>query len=256
MKNNVIPLIAVIIEDEVRNAEALRNLLTEFCENVQVLAIAGDVAKGYKAIQEHNPDVVFLDIELPGASGFSLFDYFDGRPPFSVVFTTAYNEYAIKAFECSAMDYLTKPVDIKRLRSALQKVRERKSLLDAASSPQLQSAISNYSEGRIRKIALSTFDGMIFRDIDEIVRCEGDNNYTTFFFTDKTKLVISKTLKDYETLLGDSGFFRPHKSHLVNLNKIKKYIKGKASYLVMDDGSQVEVSVRKKEELAKILPGI
>lgn len=256
MTSEIKPIIAVIIEDEPRNAEALRNLLTEFCEGVEVLAIAGDVEKGYKAVQEYKPDVVFLDIELPGASGFSLFDYFEDKPPFAVIFTTAYNDYAIKAFECAAMDYLTKPVEIKRLKGALQKVRERKLLLDTAAQAQFQSFKHSFAEGKIRKIALSTFDGIIFRNIDDIVRCEGDNNYTTFYFTDKTKLVISKTLKDFETLLNDSGFFRPHKSHLINLNKIKKYIKGKSSILVMEDGSEVDVSVRKKEELSKILPGI
>jgi two-component system LytT family response regulator len=246
------PLKAIIIEDESRNAQALETLLTEFCEGITVSAIAESVENGYKAIQAHDPDVVFLDVELPGASGFSLFDYYD-KLEFSVVFTTAYNEYALKAFEFAAIDYLTKPVEIKRLKAAIQKVRERKEMIE--SLERVQQLKASMTEGSIRKITLPTLEGFLFVDVDMILRCEGDNNYTTFFLTDKSKIVVSRTLKDYERMLTPFGFFRPHKSHLVNLSKIKKYTRGRMSYLTMEDGSTVEVSIRKKDDLMALLPG-
>jgi two-component system, LytTR family, response regulator len=244
---------AVIIDDEQKAAQALQTLLTEFCEGVEVVAIAHDVPNGYKMIQQHKPDVVFLDVELPGAVGFSLLDYFD-KIDFEIIFATAYNQYALKAFECSALDYLLKPVEIKKLRISLEKLRQKKELSQI--QEKYNTLKDNIQKHKIAKIGLPTSEGLVFVKIEDVIRCEGENNYTTFFMNNNTKIVISRTLKDYEDLLADSGFFRPHKSHLINLDHVKKFIRTKASQLIMDDGSVVEVSVRKKEALSQILPSL
>lgn len=248
----MIPIKAVIVEDEMRNAQALRTLLLEYCENVEVSAMAQDVASAAKVIKEHEPDVVFLDIELPGASGFSLLDYFE-KIDFEIIFTTAYNQYALKAFEVSAIDYLLKPIGIKALHNALAKVREQKSL--QALKERYYADRLDRAMNRISRIGLPTMEGILFVKLDEIIRCEGDNNYTTFFLQDKTKILVSKTLGDYEELLSTEGFYRAHRSHLVNLQHIKKFLRGRASRLVMDDGSEVEVSTRKRDDLLNRLSG-
>lgn len=247
-------LLAIIVEDERNNAEALAQLLTEFCEDVVVSEICNNVQAAYKACQKHRPDVVFLDIELPGGSGFTLFDYFVGEVPFGVVFTTAYNEYAIKAFECAALDYLLKPVELRRLKIALEKVRGRNLMKQALAQSQIDNTLENMRSGKIKRIGLSTYEALIFIDIAEIIRCEGESNYTTFYLGNNQKYVVSKTLKDYELMLEENGFFRTHKSHLINLSKVKRFIKGKVCFLVMEDDSEVPVSVRKKDSLARLLP--
>lgn len=244
---------AIIIDDEARAANALSTLLTEFCEGVEVVAIANDVREGYKAIQQHKPDVVFLDVELPGAVGFSLLDYFD-KIDFEIIFATAYNQYALKAFECSALDYLLKPVEIKKLRISLEKLRQKKEL--SLIQEKYNTLKDNIHKHKIAKIGLPTTDGLVFVKLEDIIRCEGENNYTTFFLNSQSKIVVSRTLKEYEDLLADSGFFRPHKSHLINLEHVRKLVRAKTSQLIMDDGSVVDVSVRKKESLAQILPGL
>lgn len=244
---------AIIIDDEQKAAKALQTLLTEFCEGVEVVAIAHDVPSGYKTIQQYKPDVVFLDVELPGAVGFSLLDYFD-KIDFEIIFATAYNQYALKAFECSALDYLLKPVEIKKLRISLEKLRQKKELSHI--QEKYNALKDNIHKHKIAKIGLPTAEGLVFVKIEDIIRCEGENNYTTFFLGNASKIVISRTLKEYEDLLADSGFFRPHKSHLINLEHVRKFIRTKSSQLIMDDGSVVEVSVRKKEALAQILPGL
>ncbi len=243
---------AIIVEDEKRNAEVLSNLLTEYCDNVEVLAMAQDVPSAAKLIKEHNPDVIFLDIELPGASGFSLLDYFD-TIDFEIVFTTAYNQYAQKAFEISALDYLLKPVGIKALQNAIKKVREQKGIKDMKERYEVLKL--NTQMNRISRISLPTMEGLLFLRLDEVIRCEGDNNYTTFFLQDKTKVVVSKTLGDYESLLAMEGFYRAHRSHLVNLAHVRKFIRGRAARLVMDDNSEVEVSTRKRDDLLIKLAG-
>lgn len=248
------PLSALIVEDERNNAEALAQLLTEFCEDVVVAEICNNVQSAYKACQKHRPDVVFLDIELPGGSGFTLFDYFVGDVPFGVVFTTAYNEYAIKAFECAALDYLLKPVELRRLKIALEKVRERKMMKRFLAHTQIDQSLESMREGKIKKIGLSTHEGLIFIEIGEIIRCQGESNYTTFYLVNNRKYLVSKTLKEYELMLEENGFFRTHKSHLINLSKVKRFTRGKISSLIMEDGSEVPVSIRKKETLMKLLP--
>ncbi|MFN0201954.1 MAG: LytR/AlgR family response regulator transcription factor [Bacteroidia bacterium] len=237
---------ALIIDDELNASNALNSLLTEFCQDVEVVDIQHNVPDGVKAIQLHKPDVVFLDIEMPGASGFSLLDYFDNID-FQIVFATAYNQYALKAFECAALDYLLKPVQIKPLRNTLDRVRKQK--MQPESQQKMEIVKENIQQKKITKIGLPANDGLLFVKIEDIIRCEGESNYTTFYLKDKTKIVVSKTLKEYENLLPESEFFRPHKSHLVNLFYIKKWIRTKTSQLVMEDNSLVDVAVRKKDEL-------
>ena len=251
MTKPIIHLKAVIIEDEKRNAEALLTLLTDFCEEISVISIEENVKNGYKAIMEHKPDVVFLDVELPGENGFSLFDYFEGTPDFSVIFTTAYSEYAITAFDVDAVDYLTKPIGIQRLKKAVKRVRDRKnlSLPNQEEKPPLQ---RNTKETDSPRLSIPTGNAIIYQRINNILYCRGDNNYTTFYFDNKTKVVVSKTLKTYEKELEGHNFFRCHKSYLININKVGKFLRAQR-IVVMEDGSEISVSMRKKEEMAKKL---
>ena len=243
---------ALIVEDEMHNSQALKTLLTEYCENVEVCAIAPDVPLAVKAIKEHSPDVVFLDIELPGASGFTLLDYFE-EVDFEVIFTTAYDQYALKAFDVSAMAYLLKPIGLKPLRAALTKVREQKNLQNI--KERMEAIKINAQMSRLSRLGLPTMEGILFVKLDEIIRCEGDNNYTTFFLQDKTKVLVSKTLGDYEALLSSEGFYRAHRSHLVNLQHVRKFMRGRATRIIMDDNSEVEVSTRKRDDLLSLLSG-
>ncbi len=248
-----IPLKAVIIEDEKRNAEALMTLITEFCEGVTVVAIAENVKDGYKAIKNNSPDIVFLDVELPGGNGFTLFDYYDSPPDFLVIFTTAYSEYAIQAFDVEAIDYLTKPISIQKLKRAIKRARDLKEkqmlVIDSATQKKAVNESTNTN------ISINTGNTIIYEKIDQIIRCLGEDNYTTLFFENKAKIVISKTLKFYEDELKNHNFFRCHKSHLVNLSKVKKFIQSER-ILVMTDDSKVPVSTRKKEMLINKLKGL
>lgn len=250
----MIPIVlkVIIIEDEKRNADALITLINEFCEDVIVVATAENVKDGYKAIKTHLPDLVFLDVELPGGNGFTLFDYYDNPPEFSVIFTTAYSEYAIQAFDVDAVDYLTKPVGIQKLKRAIKRVRDakEKDLATKNLPPEKKTTVDN-TESRI---PISTGNTIIYQKINNIIRCHGDNNYTTIYFDNKSKIVISKTLKHYDDELIKHNFFRCHKSHLINLNKVKKFYHTER-ILLMEDDSKVEVSTRKKEILMKILKG-
>lgn len=241
---------AIIIEDEPNNAQALSQMLTEFCEGVVVLGIADNVKEGVRLIKAHTPDVVFSDIELPGENGFALLEYFEDIS-FEIVFTTAYDQYAVKAFEFSAVDYLLKPIQIKQLRLAIEKVKEKRELTSLQNK--YQELSDNLVKPRPTRLGLPTMEGLVFVNVDDIIRCEGENNYTTFFFVNGTKILVSRTLLEYEKVLEGANFFRAHRSHLVNLMRVKKLIRTRVNQLVMEDNSVVEVSVRKRDALLETL---
>jgi two-component system LytT family response regulator len=236
---------SIVVDDELKSRESLKILLEDFCENAEVLALCQNVEEGVRAIEEHKPDVVFLDIQMQRETGFDLLARI--KPiNFEVVFTTAHSEYAIKAFKFSAIDYLLKPIDIEELKKALDKVDKK---LHSNISARLEQLVQNLkpSAGQNYKLALPTSDGLIFVKIEEIIYCEASSNYTQIFTHDGKKHVVSRTLKEYEDLLVDHNFFRIHNSFLINLNSIKKYVRGEGGYVIMENDKSLDVSKRKKE---------
>lgn len=242
---------ALIVDDEKKSRESLRMLVTEFCDDVEVVWTAGSIAKTLEGIDKFNPDVVFLDIRLRQETGFDLFKNLD-EINFEVVFTTAYSEYAIKAIKFSAVDYLLKPIDIDELQFAVKKVRER---IKAQEVPRekIEALLQNLkpTESSNFKIALPTAKGLMFVKLDEIIYCTGQSNYTEFYIKNRAKVVVSKTLKEYEDMLSDYNFFRIHKSYLINLNEINEYIRGEGGYVIMNDNASLDVSKRRKELFLK-----
>ncbi len=239
---------AIIVDDEEKSRVTLKNLVTLYCPNVLILELCDSVNSALIAIDKEMPDLIFLDIEMPFHSGFTLLEKIKD-PTFEVIFTTAYDHYAIKAIKFSAMDYLLKPIDSDELKNAVNKIE-----LDKTDSkkalPDFGLLLSNLKiKGNNAKIALPTFDGLQMVSINEIIKCTADESYTHITLTNNTKITVSRILKEYEELLSDFNFLRVHNSCLINLIHVSKYIKGDGGYVVMIDGSSVEVSRRKKNDL-------
>jgi len=242
---------ALVVDDEKKSRESLRMLLDEFCDNVEVVGTAESISETLGIVKEKNPNLVFLDIRMRGESGFDLFKHFD-EVNFEVVFTTAYSEYAIKAFKFSAIDYLLKPIDIEGLQEAVEKAEER---IKSKEFPQkrIEALLQNLKpiESTNFKLALPTAKGLLFVKLSEILYCVGQNNYTEFYIKDKTKIIVSKTLKEYESMLSEHNFFRIHKSYLINLNEITEYIRGDGGYVIMNNNSSLDVAKRRKESFLR-----
>ena len=242
---------ALIIDDEIRSRESLEIIVKENCKNVEVVALAESVESGVAAIKQHKPDLLFLDIELQDGTGFDLLEK-SSYGDFHVIFTTAFENYALKALKLSAVDYLLKPINSEELVQAVNKAEE---LSDSDSTNKnfelLLQNLQN-STGK-HKIALPTSEGLTFINVSEIIRCQADGSYTHFFFKDRKKILVSKKIKEYEELLSPYNFVRVHHSHLVNLDEVAKYVRGDGGYVVMSDGETVYVSKRKKEDFMSAL---
>jgi len=236
---------AIIIDDELKSRESLRILIEDFCENVTVAASCQNVNEGIEAIGKFKPDVIFLDIQMQRETGFDLLNRLN-EINFEVIFTTAYSEYAIKAFKFSAIDYLLKPIDIEELKAGLVKVEKK---VNGNISGRLKQMMDNLKGGSVEnfKLALPTNEGLLFIKVNDIVYCEASSNYTQIFMYDGKKHLVSRTLKEYEDILGESNFFRIHHSYLINLNLVKKYVRGEGGYVVMNNDTSLDVSKRKKE---------
>ena len=246
---------AIIVEDEKRSRETLRGLLKLFCKNVEVVAEADGVVNGIAAIKEHNPDIVFLDIQMPDGSGFKLLEEIE-EINFEIIFTTAYDQFAIKAIKFSALDYLLKPIFPDDLVSAVKKVEEKRKITSPETNVEVLLENIRKPQNESPKIVLSTSDRIQVVLVDEIVRCESDNYYTFFYFENGSRMLISKTLKENEELLSAYNFVRPHKSHLVNIHFVKGFSKKEGGHIVLKDGSKVPVSRRKREMVLEILSNI
>jgi two-component system LytT family response regulator len=244
---------AVIIDDEQNNIDNLFQLLQKVSPELTIVATARNADDGNKIIRQHDPDLVFLDIQMPGKTGLDLLKSFE-RYSFEVIFVTAYDHYAIQAVKLSAIDYLVKPVSIEELKSAVQKVMHK--LGEKRQNLQLENLLQLLRQGQERsehRIALPTSKETRFIRTGEIVRCESSNNYTTFYFTDGEKLLVSKPIFEYEELLEDYGFIRCHQSHLVNKRYIKSWRKEDGGYLLLDDNTQLPVSRQKKEMVLNMI---
>jgi two-component system LytT family response regulator len=243
---------AIIVDDEEAGVEALKLLLKKKCPNVEVIATANSVSEAEEKLAGTLPDVIFLDIAMPFANGFELLKRIKNRN-FSVVFTTAYNEYAVKAIKHNALDYLLKPIDADELMEAVKKCEEKKQS-GSGDMQRIEQLISTLAQTqRVAKIPVPTLEEIVYIEVDGIMRMEADSNYTHIYTSDKQKLTSSKTLKEYEQMLSQQKFFRVHKTHLINLDFVEKYLKGEGGYVVMADGSSVEVSRQKKAELLALL---
>ncbi|MGM0612711.1 MAG: LytR/AlgR family response regulator transcription factor [Bacteroidota bacterium] len=240
---------AIIVDDEKNSREALRILLEENCPDVEVTAEADGYQSAVKLINEMKPDLIFLDIQMPDGNGFRVLEDTQHINK-EVIFTTAHDKFAIKAFKYSAMDYLLKPIDTGELKNAVEKVKNAKSS-DVNSSIELLLENIRKKE-KPDKLVLSTIEGINVVSIQNIIHCQSDDYYTRFFFEEGKSILVSKTLKEYEQILKDHNFIRPHKSHLINIRHIKRYIKAE-SYIVLTDSSQIPVSRRKREMVLHVI---
>ncbi len=240
----------IIIDDEKRGRSVLQQMLHKYCSGtVEIVAMAESADAGRKAIAECSPDLVFLDVEMPKESGLELLQSF-GKIDFEVIFVTAHENYAIQAIKMSALDYLLKPVNLKELKDAVARAEEK---IKAGKSPVAVESFLQTMKSAHSKIGLPTRIGVVFVQINDILRCESESNYTTIFLANGEKHTSAKTLKDFEQLLTEYNFIRIHQSHLVNALHIKQYLKGDGGTIILTDNSTVEVSRRHKEELMKRL---
>lgn len=245
----------IIVDDIKKNREILVELLGDYCPQVEIVGQASDVNSAFPLIQEQNPDLVLLDVEMPEGTGFDLLDKFE-QVSFEVVFVTAHDRYALKAIKFCALDYILKPVDVKELIQAIHRVSEK--LKERNSSSNFSHLIQNIKNKNIlqHKIAVPTQEGFIFVEVDDILRCEADGSYTSIILKNKKSIYATRKIKGFDDLLSDYHFFRVHRSFLVNLNYIEKYHKGEGGYVVMSDGISVDVSRRKKDEFLERLNSV
>lgn len=237
---------SIIIDDEPNSRDVLKNMLNDFFPEVQVLKLVDNATEGIKAIKLYKPDVVFLDVEMPGGNGFKVLEAFP-EPAFKVIFTTAYSEYALKALKLSALEYLLKPINVEELQTAVEKAKIRQSEVQNKKLRLLEGYLGP-NGGQYRQIALPVSDGYDLIELNDIIRCESDRNYTRFYLTGKESILVARTLGEYEELLHDAGFCRVHNSNLINLRHVKKYIRGKKGQVLMTDGTYVDVASRRKDD--------
>lgn len=241
----------VLIDDESNSLEMMEWLLKTYCPQVQIEAMCNSAEKGIEAIEKHKPDVVFLDIEMPHMNGFDMLEQFD-RLFFDVVFCTAYDQFAIKAFKYSALNYLLKPVDPEDLKETIRRLEERKSTPSKEQIELLLQNIHTQQKPTVQRIALTTGDGMIFVSTSDILYCQAESNYTAVILSGGKKVLVSKVLKEIDEALAGPDFFRIHNSYLINLNKIKKFVRGEGGYVVMEDNATVSISRSRRQEFMEL----
>jgi len=236
---------SIIVDDELKSRETLRMMITSFCQGINVVATCQNVKEGMEAIQTFKPDVIFLDVQMQGETGFDLLSKLEGTK-LDVIFTTAHSDYAIRALKSSAIDYLLKPIDIADLQMAVAKVGSKK---ETHLTERLQQLLQNLESVRSEnyKLALPISDGLIFIRAKDILYCKASGNYTEIFMIDGKKHLVSRQLKEYEDMLDTRDFFRIHHSFLINLNFVKSYVRGEGGHVVMSDNTSIDVSRRKKE---------
>lgn len=245
----------VIVDDEENSRDALKGKLDLFCPEVEIAGEAGNVEDATETINSVNPDAVFLDIKLAGESGFDILEAIADNDEVNpeIVFITAHDEYAIQAIKFSALDYLLKPIDPEELVKAIRKIEEQKGIPKHAANLNVLVENIRQASDSPKKIVVPTSDGMHIIKLSDIVRLESSSNYTTFFLNSEKSLLASKTLKEFDNMLSGYNFNRIHKSHLVNMNYLKRYVQTDGGYLILEDGSKIPVANRKKEQLISIL---
>jgi two-component system LytT family response regulator len=239
------PLKTLIVDDEADAVNFIRSIIGEYCPKLEVVGTAGTAKEGVRMIIEHQPDLVFLDVEMPLGSGFELLAQFP-KKMFDVIFITAFNQYALKAIKFSAVDYILKPININEFIEAVEKVVEKRSQL-VSQNINYGELLENLRSIQPSKLAIPTSEGMEYLNTKEIIRIEADRSYCWFYMRDQKKHLVSRNLKEYQDLLNDRNFFRPHNSHLINLEFVKKYIRQEGGYIEMTDGSQIPISRIKRD---------
>lgn len=236
---------SILIDDEIHNLENLKGMIEKHCPNVEVVAVAESAKEGLKLINTVNPDLIFLDIKMPNKNGFEMLESI-AHINFEVIFVTAYNQYVLKAIKSCALDYLMKPVSITELKEAVFRVS--KVITDKIENQKLKILVDNLKNiNQPKKIALPTAEALHFVSIDDIIRCKGENNYTMFYLSNGTSILVSRTLKEWDELLSSYQFIRTHQSHLVNSAYVTSFVKKDGGYILMNDGSTVCVSRHRKD---------
>ena len=246
-----VKLTTLIVDDEPDAVNFISSIIREYCPRLEIIGTASSAREGVKIILERQPELVFLDVEMPHGSGFDLLAQFPEKT-FDVVFITAFNHYALKAIKFSAVDYILKPININEFIEAVDKVLHKR-LSGSNRNTNYFELLENLKSETPSKLAIPTSDGMEYLKTSDIIRIEADRSYSWFFLKDKRKVLVSKNLNNYQELLSDQHFFRPHNSHLINLDHVRKYIRHEGGIIEMDDGSQVPISrVRRDLFLAQM----
>lgn len=240
---------AIIVDDEMKSQSSLFKLLERFCPEVEVIGFACNVQTAVEIIDQENPDLVFLDISMPDGDGFEVLDRVHSRR-FEVIFTTAYNEYALKAIQFSALHYLLKPINYSELKEAVTRFQNSKKDI---SLDEKFKVLYDSLKNEHKKIILPAANGLRMVELNDIVRCEANGSYTDFFLEKKEDLMVSKALSNFMEILPEHLFCRVHSKHLVNLNYVEQYIKGRGGRIILKDGKEIEVSEGKKKEFLERL---
>lgn len=237
---------AIIIDDELMARTLLKNMLKEISNDIEVVSLCEDLSNGIKAIRKLKPEIVFLDIEMPGHSGLEILDFFnEDEIDFSIIFTTAYNQYAINAFKLSAVDYLLKPIELNDLEKSID-IFKKKTKRNNDIYKNLQ---NNFKSNTSNKIAVPIGNSIVFIELNQIVYLKADNSYCEIHLNDQRKIVASRTLKNFEeAILNFNTFFRCHKSYLVNLNYVSEYVKSEGGYLILKNNENIPISSEKISE--------
>ncbi len=241
---------AIIIDDELGARQTLKSIIEKFIPDINIVAEADSIETAVNVIESTDKDIVFLDIEMPFGNSFDILTQLK-KIDFEIIFITAHNQYAIDAFKFSAIDYLLKPVKISELITAVNKFRKKRDSQHMMNNELIKTLLNNLNNIN-KKLVLSTVNGFNIEKIENIIRCESDGNYTRFIMTDGRKIVVSKTLKEFDEILSNKGFFRVHQSYLVNLNHITRYNKGQGGEILMTDNILIPVARAKKETFLQI----
>lgn len=241
----------VLVDDEKNALEMMEWLLKTYCPNVEVVALCSTAEKGIEAINKFKPDVVFLDIEMPRMNGFDMLEQVSSLS-FEVVFCTAYDQFAIKAFKYSALNYLLKPVDPEYLKATIMRVEEKKALPTREQFALLLQQLNRQTVSTPSRIALTTGDGLIFVSTADIIYCKAESNYTHVVLTGGRKILVSRVLKELDEALSGPDFYRVHSSYLIGINHIKKFVRGEGGYLVMDNDENITLSRSRRQEFMEL----
>ena len=250
---------ALLIDDDANLRNGMRSLLERYAPEIMIIGEADNVKSGIEAMENLQPQVVFLDIQLGDGTGFDILEDIAqkrGKSTSHIVFITAHEQYAVKAFRFSALDFLLKPVDPEELEKVIVKIKNVLTKNDNYAHIDLLLENIRKKVDNFKRIALSTSDGIHLFEISDIIRCESEDNYTKFYIKNNKPILISKTLKEYEEMLTEHGFERIHQSHLINLSYLKSYIKKDGGYVVMADNSNLPISQRKKERMQEVLKNL
>ncbi|WP_203255849.1 LytR/AlgR family response regulator transcription factor [Hyunsoonleella ulvae] len=237
---------SIIIDDQFDGREALRLQLEKYCPEVNVLGTCENIQEGMKAIQLHRPDLVFLDIQMPNGSGFDLLVQIK-EIDFEIIFVTAYSQYAIQAIKFSALDYLLKPIESTELIQAISKVKERKDHKNLIYKYDAMLKNMRSAPGKIERLAISDMEGILMLDTAKIIYCAAEGSYSRIYLTGNKTHLFSKKLKEFEIMLGESGFCRVHHASLINIKHVNQYVKGEGGYVILTEGHHVNISRRRRE---------